>query len=266
MQGVPAHYVKTAPVEWAQEFFSSAGCDMHLGHAVLPAPSFGVWAMLELLECDFVHPREDSTIGGAIIASYVAAHGRHCLPLVMDHLQSGRTDSSFDLDSLDDETSLIQLAVTWAGVNNITDAEEIVRLCRWFTVSFSGFNMIPAGGGGGEQIFGMDSFGAIVAAIGGDLGLGYDALLWDVPMTVIGHVVAQKSKQNGAKGIARPKDTVHMREQLDETARREEAGLLYEWQEKEPWSYDLDGHETEDEAYRYAVLQHEARKSNKGAE
>ena len=76
---------------------------------------------------------------------------------------------------------------------------------------------------------------------------------------MIGHTVAQKSKQNGAKGIARPKDQAHMMEQFKEAKRREEAGLLYEWQEREPLRYDLDGHESEDEAYRYAILQHEAR-------
>jgi len=80
---------------------------------------------------------------------------------------------------------------------------------------------------------------------------------------LIGHTVAQKSKQNGAKGVARPKDAEHMRQQMIETKRREKEGLLYEWQEKEPLHYGPDGHESEDEYYRLGVLQHEAR--TKGA-
>ena len=262
MQGVPGHYIKNAEVDWELEFFSSAGGVLCIGNAVLPAPSFGVWAMLELLDCDFVHPRKESTVGGAIIAAFVAHHGRDCLALVQSHVAEN-DGCNFDLDDLDDASDLVQAAVIWAGQNNITDADEVLRLCEWFAVSFSGFGMIPSGDGGSEYIFGADSFGAILAAIGGDLGVPYQELMWATPMTVIGHAVAQKSKQNGAKGVARPKDAVHMAEQFAETKRRESAGELYEWQEREPWRYGLDGHENEDEAYRFAILQHEAK--TKGA-
>ena len=261
MQGVPSSYIRTAKVDWTGEFLSASGGSLCIGSAVLPAPTFGVWAMLELLDCDFVHPRKESTVGGAIIAAYVAAHGRDSMPLVEAKLASGLQGSTIDMDNFDPLDTLGIEAVAWVTEKGIGPS-DFMALGDWLGASFAGFSMLPSSNSGGECVFGMDSFGAILSAVGSDFGVGYDALMWDVPLVLVGHAIAQKSKQNGAKGVARPKDLGHMREQIAETKRREELGLLYEWQEKEPWRYDLDGHENEDEAYRFAVLQHEAR--NKG--
>jgi len=263
MQGVPAHYIKQAPVDWKLEFLSSAGGSLRMGSAVLPPASFGVWAMLELIDCDFLHPQKTPTAGGAIVAAYLAANGRDAMPLVQANLDAGLEGVALDLDNPIDNDALGIAAITWVYEHGIT-ADDFIALRDWLNVAFCGFGMIPAGDGGGEQLFGMDSFGAIVSAIGGDLGKSYDELLWDVPLSMIGHAIAQKSKQNGAKGIARPKDAQHMAQQFEETKRRHDAGLLYEWQEREPLRYGLDGHENEDEAYRYAVLQHDARTNRKG--
>ena len=248
MQGVPGHYIKTAPVDWKLEFLSSAGGSLRMGEAVLPAASFGVWAMLELIDCDFVHPHKEPTAGGAIVAAYLAAMGPRAI-------QQAATMTQDEIEPI---------AWLWGAENEVAP-DDLVALRDWLNIAFCGFGMIPSSSGGSEQIFGMDSFGSIAAAIGADLGKSYDELLWGVPLSMVGHAIAQKSKQEGAKGIARPKDPQHIQEQFDETRRRHDAGLLYEWQEREPLQYGLDGHESEDEAYRYAVLQHEARMKRKGA-
>lgn len=229
-----------------------------MGTARIPAVSFGVWSLLELIDCDFVHPMKDPTAGGAVLAGYIAANGRAATGLVLDFVEKGYDKEELKLDDIPADNDLAKMAAGWAVVHQI-QPEDFAKLREWLDVGFAGFGMIPGGSGGGECLFGMDSFAAIVAAIGSDMGYTYDALLWDVPLCMLGHVAAQKSKQNGAKGIERPKDQEHMREQFAEAQRRFEAGLLYEWQEREPWRYDLDGHENEDEAYRFAVLQHEAK-------
>ena len=220
-----------------------------MGDTVLPAASFGVWAMLELVDCDFLHPKKEPTAGGAIVAAYLSAMGKDAAQMAATMTQEQIEPAAWE----------------WGALHSV-EADHLVSLRAWLNIAFCGFGMIPAGDGGGEQLFGMDSFGAIVSAIGGDLGKSYDALLWEVPLSIIGHAIAQKSKQNGAKGIARPKDPQHILEQFAETKRRFDAGLLYEWQEREPWRYGLDGHENKDEAYRFAVLQHEARAGRKGAD
>jgi len=262
MAEVPANYVRQAAVDWKLEFLASAGGSLRMGGAVLPPASFGVWAMLELIDCDFLHPQKEPTAGGAIVAGYLSASGKDAMPLVQAYLDADLEGIALDLDNPNPNDKLGAAAMAWAFDNDI-EADDFIELRDWLNVGFAGFGMIPSGDGGSEQLFGMDSFGAIVSAIGGDLGKTYDEMLWNVPLCIIGHTVAQKSKQNGAKGIARPKDNAHMREQLDKAQACKEAGTLYEWQEREPLRYDLDGHENEDEAYRYAVLQHEAR--TKGA-
>ena len=248
MPEVPCNYLKKAPVDWNLEFQSSAGDSLRIGSAVLQSASFGVWAMLELVDCDFVHPVKEPTAGGAIVAAYLSGMGKQAM-----HQAATMTQDELE-----------PIAWAWGAENGIT-VDGLIELREWLNIAFAGFGMIPSGEGGSEQVFGMDSFGAIMSAIGGDLGANYDQMMWHVPLCLIGHTVAQKSKQNGAKGIARPKDPEHVKTQFDEFKRREEAGLLYEWQEQEPLRYDLDGHESEDEAYRYAVLQHDARTRNKGA-
>ena len=262
MQGVPGHYIKQAPVDWEMEFLASAGGTLSIGKLELPAPTFGVWAMLELIDCDFVHPQKDATGGGFLEAAFLLAKGKAALPIVQARINSDFATTTVDLDNPCYDDPLTREAIYWAVENEIS-AEKAVELTKWFGVSYAGFGMIPESGGSSAQWFGMDNFGGIVTAIGAELGKSYDELLWKVPLCIIGHAVAQKCKNNGAKGVARPKDREHMREQLDEAKRRYDEGLLYEWQEKEPLRYGLDGHENEDEAYRYAVLQHEAR--TKGA-
>ena len=224
--------------------------------AEIPPVSFGVWALLELADCDFLHPKKEATAAGAVLAAYIAAHGRHTIPLVADYVEAGRDQEVANLTDLSPDDELMQRAALWVVASGI-QGDDFLKLRSWLEIGFAGSNMIPGGGGSGEFVFGMDSFGAMVAAVGSDMGSTADELMWDVPLCLVGHVIAQKSKQNGAKGVARPKDIQHFREQMAECERRKEAGLLYEWQEKEPWRYDLDGHENEDEAYRYAVLQHE---------
>ena len=86
---------------------------------------------------------------------------------------------------------------------------------------------------------------------------------------MVGHVSAQTAKQNGAKGIARPKDPADIKEQLHLYHERREAGLLHPWQEKEPLWYGLEGHESEDENYRWNELNvaaAEAARNKKGDE
>jgi len=252
MQGVPSHYIKQLPVNWNIEFLSSAGGSLRMGKAVLPAASFGVWSILELIDCDFLHPLKEPTGDGAMVASYICANGIDALPIVQAQLASP------------EDNILVVAAFGWGSANEI-EADDFIALRDWLNIAFCGFGMIPAGDDSGEQIFGMDSFGAIVSAIGAELGQSWLELLWDTPLSLIGHAIAQKSKQNGAKGIARPKDPQHIQDQFAETNRRFEAGLLYEWQELEPLRYGPDGHENADEYYRLGVLQHNARTGNKGA-
>ena len=263
-QGVPGHYIRPAAVDWAGEFFAASNLPLKIGSALVPPVSYGVWSMLELAECDFVHPKREATPWGAVLALYLSANGKSALPAVRSFFEAGLSEKEIDLSEMPDNR-LVKDAVRFAIASDVAPV-EYVGLRNWLMIGFAGFATIPGGdSSGSEFVFGVDSFGALLAAIGGEMGVNVDDLMWRVPLVTIGHAVAQKSKQNGAKGIGRPKDREHMREMFDRAKDCYEKGLLYPWQEREPWSYGLDGHETADEAYRYAVLQHEQRHNRSAA-
>jgi len=256
---VPAQYIKDAPVDWRLEFMQAARQPMRFGSAEIPPPSFGVWALLELCDCDFVHPRKEPTPFGSVMASYIAATGEAAAEFVNAYLQTEDKPETLE-DAC--ECPLMSRATTWALAVE-AKGEDFLRLTEWLYAGFAGFSMIPGDDGGGECLFGIDSLGAMIAGVGDALGCGWRELMWETPLVVVGHAVAQRAKQNGTKGVARPKDKNHMKEMFELERECRETGKLYPWQEDHPTIFGPDGHESEDEYYRLAVLTHEFKESRK---
>lgn len=260
MPSVPARYIRDAAVDWPGEFFAVAGLPLPFGSAEIASPSFAVWSMLELLDCDFVHPAKEPTTWGAVLAGFVASNPMRASLYLRAHLAAGYQKNRYEsLTDLPMDDGLVAAAITFAAAAGATP-DDYANLRQWLTLSFAGFNTIPSdGGSGGEFLFGVDQFASLVAAIGQEMQTSHYDLMWTTPLVIIGHVIAQKSKQGGAKGIARPKDKGHIKQMIAEATEREKAGLLHPWQEADPLHYGLLGHENADEAYRLAVLQHEKR-------
>lgn len=261
---VPPHFIKDAPVDWAGEIFAASGLPLVLSPEVsVPPPSYGVWALLELLDCDFVHPVKTRTDWGACIALGVACLGREAIPLVRDALAAGVPDNPPDLADLpvevDDLTARCITICAHAEINPATAAAKLGDLYHHLNLAFSGYAMIPkaGGGGGGKYLFGLDAFAGVVATVGPMLQTTPDALMWDTPLCLIGHLVAAENRRQGAKGIKRPKDPEDVKLQLALAKDRAKRGVLHPWQEQEPHIYGKQGHETDDEAYRLAVLYNE---------
>jgi hypothetical protein len=215
--------------------------------------------MLELIDCDFVHPKKEATMYGAVVAAFVAAHPAQAQTMIAAHIKAGHgglsTNEAIKMP-LDDP--MVAAAVTFAATAEATP-DDFDNLGKLLMVGFAGFSTIPGTEGGGEYLFGMDQFGGIVACIGAELNATHTELMNTVPLTVIGHAIAQKSKQGGTKGIARPKDKRHMADLFEMADNLIADGKLLPWQESEPIHFGLLGHENADEAYRLAVLQHEER-------
>lgn len=259
MAEVPAKYIRQAPVDWLGEYLSAAGECLPFGSASVEPATFRVWAMLELIDCDFVHPKKSASMFGAILAGFIACHPAKAQGMLREHLAAGHGGRSInEAAQLPLDDSLTAAAVTFAASAGATPA-DYERLGSWLMMGFAGFNMLPGTEGGAEYIFGMDQFAGMVAACGAEMGTSWIDLMETVPLVVIGHVIAQKSKQNGAKGVSRPKDKGHMREMFEVAKKCEAEGRLFPWQEAEPLYYGLQGHENADEQYRLAVLMHEER-------
>lgn len=231
------------------------------GTALVPPPTFGVWAMLELCDCDFVHPVKEPTPFGAVMAAYLAATGSHAAPFVDAYIQSDNKPTTLE-DAR--ECPLMGRAVEWALTVDADPEKDYPRLRDWLFAGFVGFSMIPGGGETGESLFGIDSLAAMIAGVGESLGCGWEAIMWDTPMIVVGHTVAQTARQNGTKGVARPKDKQHMREMFELERECRETGKLYPWQEDHPLVFGPDGHESPDEYYRLAELTCKAKEGKRG--
>lgn len=257
---VPAQYIRNAPVDWRLEFMQAARQPLPFGSTTIPAPTFGVWSLLELCDCDLVHPRKEATPLGAILAAYVAATGERAAEFVNEYLQLEDKPQTIE-DGL--ENGLISRARVWVEAVE-PEPEEFLQLREWLYAGFAGFAMIPGEGDSSEYLFGIDSLGAMVAGVGDVLGVDWHSLMWETPLVVVGHAVAQRAKQNGTKGVARPKDKDHMQELFALERECRESGKLYPWQEDHPLVFGPDGHESPEEYYRLAELTCKAKEARRG--
>jgi hypothetical protein len=258
---VPAQYIKDAHVDWRLEFMQAAGQPLAFGTATIPAPTFGVWAMLELCDCDFVHPHKEPTPMGAVMAAYIAAVGEPAAEFVNAYVTSSDKPTSLEDCEF---CPLMSRALAWALSVDMDPDKDYSRLAEWLYAGFAGFQMIPGGEGGGSQLFGVDALGSMVAGVGAPLGVSWRSLMWETPLVVVGHVVAQQASQNGTKGVARPKDKKHMLEMFALERECRESGKLYPWQEDHPTIFGPDGHESPDEYYRLAELTCKAKENASG--
>ena len=242
--GVPASYIKYAPVDWEGELHAAYALPSPVGCIAVPPITFGVWSLLEMAECNYVHPHQPATVDGRAMALYIAANAQKVAHEVYAWAEQGRPDSG----------ELVANARLFAERSGAKE-EDWRQFDRMLEVSTSGFAMLPGeGGNSSANLYGLDTFASVIAGVGPLLGLRWDEVMWGTPMAVIGHVCAQMAKQNGAKGVARPKDPGDIREQLRLYRKRREAGTLHPWQEKEPLWYGLEGHESDGENYRWNEL------------
>jgi len=255
---VPGSYIANAEIDWSGELWACYDLPVRVGGATVQPITFGVWSLLELAECDMVHPHLECTDLGAAICLYICANGQLVSAEVARWADAGRPE--------DHQFTENAIAFTLAADPG---GDGWAALSRVINVSMSGFGMIPTSGksNGLPNIYGLDTFASVVAAVGPVMGVNWHELMWQTPLAVIGHVSAQVAARNGAEGIARPKDVADIKRQLRLRDEREAEGKLHPWQEDDPVRYGLYGGETEEEKARFddlyyaaAVKAHEARK------
>jgi hypothetical protein len=261
MAEVPRSYIKFAHVDWEGEIFATAQVPIAIGSVQVPQPSIGVWALLEVADCDFYHPVKKRSAWGAALAFYVMANGRGCAREIREWVATGRVASGVIAPF-----NTFEQRVIWHASKNGLDVSHHDDLQSMLELSFAGYSMIPSCDDGSTSdshpyVYSADTLAAVVATIGADMGVSWDALLWDTPCAVIGHVAAQKARQNGKKGVARPKDPADIKLQLRLANERIERGELHPWQVEHPLHYGKQGHESCEEEHRLYDLQQDAMKA-----
>ena len=256
--GVPAAYIKDAPVDWDGEILASAGVCLRVGKTNIPPPSIGTWSMLEAADCDFYHPARERTAWGSCLAYYIMANRRAAADPLAGWLARGRRDiSDDDVRGVDPFEAIVSRDCVRAGLS----VQHHVGMARLLDGCFAGYAMIPTMGDStaGLYVYGLDTLACVVAGVGHVMGIPWDVLIWDTPMVVVGHVAAQVARNGGKKGVSRPKDQADITRQLALCKEREDAGLLHPWEEDHPLMYGARPNLTQAEHHRLAELQIAAR-------
>ena len=135
-------------------------------------------------------------------------------------------------------------AAAAAFLNTHADAmlADYPRLVRWcIEVPFYGFDMLPksAGGQPHECWFDGEFAGSVIAQASKILATPVDTVLWETPLCLVWHAVAQHAAAYGVKHVERPPDEAILKAMMQDVADREARGELHPWQYADPLTYGL---------------------------
>jgi hypothetical protein len=228
MAEIPTAYVKDKPVDYESEIFALLGEGVRVGDYHFAPPSLGVWALWELLDSPIIHGSEDASYGDFLRLLWVNTVRRAAVPHVREWVDVGKPKVG-EWSAMDTEVA------SWAALTLPDEAtlDELARLeiIAQIPLCYTGYETIPSTGEStGEWLFAGEAFGAICSQSPAE----FDTLIWDVPMTLNGHITAYRAKFNGTKGVSRPKDPEDIVLQLELANEREAKGELHPWQEIDP--------------------------------
>jgi hypothetical protein len=116
------------------------------------------------------------------------------------------------------------------------------RLVRWcIQVPFYGFDMIPKTGPAQQKPCWFDGefAGSVIAQASKILATPVEFVLWETPLCLVWHAIAQHAAAFGVKHVERPPDEAVLKQMMTEAAEREARGELHTWQYADPISYGL---------------------------
>ena len=258
MASVPARLIATAPIYWESEAIASLGGSINWCGVSVPPVTLGSMTMLEFLDSRFVSDFTACRAIDVLRAVTIFRARADALPWVAQWVEAGKPEGE------DDQLELDRQAMRLPVFN--PDFEGHARLRIWYHVAFAGYQMIPPGESEPSAwLFGAPTIGATVANLGAAMGVPWRELVWETPLTLLGFAVAAMARQNGAKGVSRPKDRDDIKRQLEAAKARELAGDLHPWQEAEPLVYPLSGEQRKhpEAVERYRVLVEAAREKTK---
>lgn len=232
MAQVPTAYVKDKAVNYEGEIFAMLGEGVRVGGYHFRPPSLGVWALWEILDSPIIHADDDATMGDYLRLLWVNDVRRDAVPIIAEWVAVGKPAVGLFCE-LDD------IVEAWAKdslVDEVLGEDVRNEIISQMPLCYTGYETMPASGGSaGLWLFAGEAFGAICSVAPSDS----DTLIWDIPMTLNGHMTAHRAAVNGVKGVGRQKDEEDIKEQLKLANEREAKGKLHPWQIKDPIAFPL---------------------------
>jgi len=223
---IPASLVPRAKVDYDLEARAILGFPLLLSDGtVVPPLTAGRLISLELVSSKFFLYPNSCDPADAAAAVIIATVPRELLR----ELTSGTK-------------ALDRYAAAWLASHGETLAQDYERIVNWLLViPFLGFNMRPSGTPAAPREFWFDgSFcGAVLAPACRMLGVTFGQILWDVPLCLVGHAVAQHDAALGVHGVERQPDPAALDRMMQEACERELRGELHPWQRIDPIHYPL---------------------------
>ena len=234
---IPVSLVPRAYVDFDMEQHQMLRHDYVLPDGLrIPPLSAGRLMALELIASEFfLHPESCAQLDIAAALVLLTCR-RHLVE------EFTRKSPSADAAGLNMFPELQKAAASFWQAHADAILADYPALVRWcLEVPFYGYDMIPKSGGAvpKECWFDGEFAGSVLAQASKVLATPYEMTLWDTPLCVVWHAVAQHAAAFGVKHVERPPDQAVLKEMMAEAAAREKRGELHPWQFDDPVGYGL---------------------------
>ncbi len=230
MATVPDRFIREKEVDYSSELLSALGCGLVTNEKRLKPLSLGVMSLLEILDNKCLKGDKNATWFDFGSIFYINDKRQEAVEAVADYSRG--------------LTSPLEKAVaSYIKKENITILSMPV-IDKEIAQAFTGFDMLPkTGDSSGAFLFGADSVASIVYTCCSKLNATKEEVIWETPLTLIGHIVAVNAISNGVKGIGRRKDVEHLKSIFAKCKKWDEEEKLYPWQWLEPQFYPLEAYQ-----------------------
>lgn len=228
---IPAHLIKKEKVDLENEALSALGASVAVGKTLLSAPlCLGVMTMLETID--------NPVIRMMFTGEFDIEPQSHDLHMVF-YLNHHRQDALEDARQYyrGNEKPLDKKVQEFAKKHKISD-QHISYLEQMLSRSVLGFKMIP-GSGGSQMIYGAESIATMSYICSTKLGVSHNDIVWNTPLTLIGHIVALSQVENGVKNVERPHDLEHLNWFKTTCIECDENEDIYPWQKDDPFKIGI---------------------------
>ncbi|MCP4103868.1 MAG: hypothetical protein GY750_20985 [Lentisphaerae bacterium] len=235
MATVPDRFIREKEIDYSGEILSALGCGLVTNEKRLRPFSIGVMSLLEILDNKCLKGEEASWFDyGSIF--YINDMREKAVEDVADYSRGLTTPLEDKVASYIKKEKI--------SILSMSAIEKTIEQ------AFTGFDMLPKTGSSSAFLFGADAIANITYVCCGKLNTTSEDILWNTPLTLIGHIVACDAVSNGVKGIGRRKDVDHLKAIFKKCKEWDEQNKLYPWQWLEPQFYPLEGYQTSREIKR----------------
>jgi hypothetical protein len=234
---VPDICIKDKPVDYDREILSILGHGYKVGDYHFRPPSLGVWSLWEILDSPVIKDIENATLGDYWLFLYVNHARKDCVDHIAEWLDAGKPNINEDIPFIQ-RCRLHREVFKFANKLPSVTVDFLAGVHKQLSICFQGFEMLPDSGPSLHNVYYIyagEAYGSLFATNSGNA----DTLIWEYPISLIGHIYAAKYSQASGKGISRPKDKEDMQKVFTEADEREAKGELHDWQIKAPLAFPL---------------------------